>query len=279
MRLKTLILAALLTTALTSAQAQQGFGPLDPTRPTTPIPQILQHMAQQESAFADARDHYTYRQDVTFATISPTTNLPDGAYHQISDISFDDANSRVEHILFAPANTLKRVTLTEADLADVAHRLPFILTIPELPDYTLTYLGRQRIDQLDTYVFDCKPRQLLKDHRYFQGRVWLSQQDNQIVLINGQAVPQDTRPGHENLSPPFTTYYQQIDGKYWFPIYTHAEGTLHFPAHADALSQTIQVRTLVRYTDYKRFHATMTLHFGSEIPYTSQPPPSKPPQR
>jgi hypothetical protein len=273
-----LTLALFLTTASAFAQnAQQGFGPLDPTPPTTPIPQILAHMAQQESAFAAARDHYTFRQDVTFETLSPTTNLPDGAYHQITDISFDDAGRRQEHVLYAPANTLQRVTLTEADLDDVAHRLPFILTTPELPDYTLTYLGRQRVDQLDTYVFDCAPRQLLKDHRYFQGKVWLSKQDHQIVLINGQVVPQDTRPGHENLSPPFTTYYQQIDGKYWFPIYTRADGILHFPAQKDALSQSVHVRTTVRYTDYQRFHATVTLHYGSEVPSTS--PPSKPPQR
>jgi hypothetical protein len=263
---------------LSTAQAQQGFGPLDPTPPTTAtIPQILQHMAQQESVFAAARDHYTFRQDVTFETLSPTTNLPDGAYHQVTDVSFDDAGRRQEHVTFAPANTLQRVTLTEADLADVAHRLPFILTLTELPDYTLTYLGRQRVDQLDTYVFDCKPRellrlQILKDHRYFQGKVWIDQQNNQIVLINGLAVPQDTRPGHENLSPPFTTYYQQIDGKYWFPIYTHAEGVLHFPAQKDALSQSVHVRTTVRYTNYRRFHATVTLRYGTEVPTTPNPP-------
>jgi hypothetical protein len=274
---RTLLLFA---TILTSTQAQQGFGPLDPTPPAAPIPQILAHMAQQESAFANARDRYTFSQDVTFETLAPETNAPDGSYHQLTDISFDDAGRRQEHVLFAPANTLQRVTLTEADLDDVAHRLPFVLTIPELPDYTLTYLGRQRVDQLDTYVFDCTPREILKDHRslqvedhrYFQGRIWLDQQDHQIVLIHGQAVPQDTRPGHENLSPPFTTYYQQIDGKYWFPIYTRADGTLHFPAHADALSQTVHVRTTVRYTDYKRFHATVTLHYGTEVPTTPNPP-------
>jgi hypothetical protein len=271
---RTLTLALLLTIApLLTAQAQQGFGPLDPTPPATAtIPEILHHMAQQESAFASARDHYTFRQDVTFETLSPTTNLPDGAFHQVTDISFDDAGLRQEHVLFAPANTLQRVTLTAADLADVAHRLPFILTLPELPDYTLTYLGRQRVDQIDTYVFDCAPRQLLKDHRYFQGKVWLDQQNNQIVLVSGSAVPQDTRPGHENLSPPFTTYYQPIDGQYWFPIYTRADGTLHFPARKDALSQSVHVRTTVRYTDYQRFHATVTLHYGTEVPTTPNPP-------
>ncbi len=102
----------LLTLALllTAAQAQQGFGPLDPTPPTTPISQILTNMARQESAFAAARDHYTFRQDVTFETLAPDTNQPDGAYHQITDISFDDAGRRQERVVFAPANTLQRVT-------------------------------------------------------------------------------------------------------------------------------------------------------------------------
>ena len=57
------------------------------------------------------------------------------------------------------------------------------------------------------------------------------------MLINGKTVPQDTRPGHEDLQPPFTTYYEQVDGKYWFPTYTKAEGMLHFAAQNGALSR------------------------------------------
>ena len=256
-----------------AVQSGTGFGPLDPTPPATLIPEIIQRMGQQESAFAAARDQYTFRQDVTFDTLDDNTLHPDGEYRQITDISFDPSGRRVEHVLFAPQNTLQRVTLTEADLDDVAHRLPFILTTPELPDYSLPYLGQQQVDDLRTYVFDVKPRQLLKHHRYFQGKVWVDQQDNEIVLINGISVPQDTRTGHEDLSPPFTTYYQQIDGKYWFPVYTKAEGTLHFPAQHDALSQSVHVRTIVRYTDYKRFHVTVTLHYGTEVPAAPASPP------
>jgi hypothetical protein len=279
---KPLILAALLTaTPLFAQQAATAFGPLDPTPPTTTtIVQIIQRIGQQESAFDAARNQYTFRQDVTFDTLADDTNQPDGEYHQITDITFDAAGRREEHVVFAPQNTIERVTMTENDFKDIEKRLPFILTAPELPDYDLTYLGKQHVDQLDTYVFDCKPKQLVKNHRYFQGKVWVDQQDNEIVLIDGIAVPQDTRPGHEDLSPPYTTYYQQIDGKYWFPVYTKAEGTLHFPAQREALSQDVHVRTIVRYTDYKRFHADITIHYGAEVPdnNTPQPPDPKPPQ-
>jgi hypothetical protein len=270
---KLLILATLTARPLLAQQPTGGFGPLDPTPPPTlTTDQIIQKIGQQESAFAAARDQYTFREDVKFNTLADDTGAPDGEYHQITDITFAPTTGRrEEHVTFAPQNTIERVTMTENDFQDIEQRLPFILTTPELPSYTLTYLGKQHVDELDTYVFDCKPKQLVKNHRYFQGKVWVDQQDNEIVLINGTIVPQDTRPGHEDLSPPFTTYYSQIDGKYWFPVYTKAEGTLHFPAQKGALSQSVQVRTIVRYTDYKRFHTTITLHYGNEVPTPTIP--------
>lgn len=257
----TLLLLALVTTPALA----QGFGTLDPTPPTgITVPQIIEKMGQQESAFSAARNDYTFRQDVKFNTISDDTNRPDGEYHQITDISFDKDGRRVEHVVFAPQNTIEKVIMTENDFKDIEKKLPFVLTAPELPEYNLTYLGRQKVDDLDTYVFDCAPKTLVKGKRYFQGKVWVDQQDNEIVLINGLTVPQDTRVGHEDLSPPYTTYYQQIDDKYWFPTYTKAEGILHFAAQHGALSQDVHVRTVIHYTDYKRFKTSVTIHYNGE---------------
>jgi hypothetical protein len=273
MNSRLLTLALLLTTP---ALAQSGFGTLDVSPPTgTTVDAIIQKIGQRESEFSAARNEYTFRQDVKFNTLSDDTGRPDGEYHQITDISFDDAGKRVEHVVYAPQNTIQRVIMTENDFKDIDKRLPFVLTTPELPDYDLTYLGKQKVDELDTYVFDCKPKQLVKGHRYFQGKVWVDQQDDEIVLVNGINVPQDTRRGHEDLSPPFTTYYQQIDGKYWFPTYTKAEGTLHFSAQNGALSQDVHVKTVVRYTDYKRFHTGITIHYDGEVlPDGSTTPPN-----
>jgi hypothetical protein len=271
----------LATTLALHAQSTQGFGPLDVSPPTgKTVAQIIEKMGQQESAFAAARNDYTFRQDVKFNTISDDTGRPDGEYHQITDISFDDTGRREEHVVFAPQNTIQRVIMTESDFQDIENKLPFVLTAPDLPKYDLTYLGKQKVDELDTYVFDCRPKILEKKQRYFQGKVWVDQQDNEIVLINGMTVPQDTRPGHEDLSPPYTTYYEQIDGKYWFPVYTKAEGTLHFAAQHGALSQDVHVKTTVRYTDYKRFRTSVTIHYnGEDLPNAdaAKPPATPPP--
>jgi hypothetical protein len=269
------------------AFAQQGFGPLDPAQPTgTTVDQIIQHMGARETAFEEARNQYEFRQTVTIDTISDDTERPDGEYKEVTDITFDPQGHRVEHVVFAPQNTLERVILTESDMRDIAERIPFILTTAQLPDYNLTYLGKQRVDELNTYVFDCAPRQFVKGRRYFQGKVWVDQQDNEIVLVNGLNVPQDTRPGHADLSPPFTTYYEQIDGNYWFPVYTKAEGVLHFPPQNGALSEDVHMRAVVRFTDYKRFnfHSNVTIHYGDQtLPNApadgSKPQPATPPKQ
>jgi hypothetical protein len=261
-----LALAAALAAA-PSAAAQEGFGKLDPSPPTGMTPeQIIAKFGEREAAFARARENYTFRQSVKVDTIDSDTGKVDGEYQQVTDILFSPEGRREEHVVFAPQNTLERVMMSPTDFDEIEHRLPFILTTDDLPHYDVKYVGRQKVDDLDTYVFDAGPRVIEKNHHYFQGRVWVDQQDLQIVLVNGTTVPQDIRPGHEDLQPPFTTYYEQIDGKYWFPTYTKAEGVLHFQAQKGALSEDVHMRSVVKYTDYKQFHATSRiLYDGQDI--------------
>jgi hypothetical protein len=284
-----LIVAVIFGNLVAKAQspqpAEEGFGTVDTTQPAgISTAEIIRKMGAQEAAFEAARNEYEFRQTVKVNTISDDTGRPDGEYLEVTDITFDKDGHRVEHVVFAPQNTLERVILTENDMKDVAERLPFILTTAQLPEYDLTYVGKQHVDELETYVFDAAPKQMVKGQRYFQGRIWVDQQDDEIVLVNGLNVPQENRPGKEDLSPPFTTYYQQIDGKYWFPTYTKAEGILHFAPSGGSLSQDIHMRSTVKYTDYKKFNfrSTITLKYGNVVPDdkatpgdTKPVPPSK----
>ncbi len=269
------LLIATAALATSAGLAQEGFGPLQPDAPSgKTADQIVTAMGARESEFAKARDSYVFKQDVKFQTINDDNNRPDGEYHQVSDIGFSSDGRRTENVLFAPQNTLERVIMTKEDLDDVAHRLPFILTTEQLPEYNVSYLGRQKVDELDTYVFNVEPKTIEKNKRYFRGKVWVDQQDLQIVLASGKNVPDDVRRGHENLSPPFSTYYEQIDGKYWFPTYTKAEGTLHFTAQGGSMGQDVHVKSIVKYTDYKRYRSSARILTGvEEVP--AQPAPKK----
>jgi hypothetical protein len=277
-----LLLLALATPLAALAQDSNGFGKLDPTPPTGITPaEIITKFGAREAEFAAARENYIFRQSVKVDTLESDTNKVDGEYQQVTDITFNREGKREEHVVFAPQNSLERVMMSPTDFDEIEHRLPFILTTNDLPKYEVTYVGRQKVDDLDTYVFDAGPKTIAKNQHYFKGRVWVDQQDLQIVLVNGTTVPQDTRPGHEDLQPPFTTYYEQIDGKYWFPTYTKAEGVLHFKAQNGALSDDVHMRSIVKYTDYKQFRATSRIIFeGQDItnkkdPDATPPPPLK----
>ncbi len=248
-----------------AASTIAGFGPLDPALPTGITPdEITRKFGEREAAFAAARQNYTFRQTVRVDTISDDTGKPDGEYQQVTDITFNQAGKREEHVVFAPQNTLERVSMSPADFEDIEHRLPFILTTTDLPEYNVTYLGKQKVDDLETYVFRAAPKVIEKNRRYFDGKVWVDQQDLQIVLVNGKNVPDNKKKGQEDLSPPYTTYYEQVDGKYWFPTYTKAEGDLHFSGGQGYLSQTVHLKTIVKYTDYKQFRATSRIIYNGE---------------
>jgi hypothetical protein len=275
------LLLALATPLAAPAQDSNGFGKLDFAAPTGITPaEIITKFGAREAEFAAARENYIFRQSVKVDTLDDG-NKVDGEYQQVTDITFNKAGKREEHVVFAPQNSLERVIMSPTDFDEIEHRLPFILTTTDLPKYDVTYVGRQKVDDLDTYVFDAGPKTIVKGQHYFKGRVWVDQQDLQIVLVNGTTVPQETRPGKEDLQPPFTTYYEQIDGKYWFPTYTKAEGVLHFKAQDGSLSEDVHMRSIVKYTDYKQFRATSRIIFeGQDItnkkdPDATPPPPKK----
>ncbi len=247
-----------------------GFGPVDVSQPAIAPEQIIRQFAAKESQFRQALNHYTYRRFAHVQTLDDD-NKVDGEWYEVDDVIFDPSGKRTEKTVYAPQNTLERVQLSPSDLQDIQHGYPFVLTTEEIGQYNVKYAGRQKVDEVDCYVFDVSPKAIEKQHRYFDGRIWVEAADLQIVVTDGRMVPDDTRKGNEDLHPPFMTWRQQVDGHYWFPVYTKAEGILRFAAGNGRMAQSVHIRDIVQYTDYKQFGSTSKiLYEGQEIP-----PPKK----
>jgi hypothetical protein len=256
-----------------------GFGHMDITEPATPPEQIIKQFAAKESEFQDALNHYTYRRYARVQTLDDD-NKVDGEWYEVDDVIFDTEGRRTEKVVFAPGSTLERVMMSPSDLQDISHGYPFVLTTEDITQYDVKYVGRQKVDEVDCYVFEVSPKIIEKKKRYFLGRIWVDATDLQIVVTNGRMVPDDTRKGSEDLHPPFMTWREQVDGHYWFPVYTKGEGVLHFSGGNGYMSQDVHIRDTVKYTDYKRFGSSSTLIYnGQEIPSTPDqktPDPNKP---
>jgi hypothetical protein len=257
-----------------------GFGKLDLTEPSTPPDDIIKKFAAKESEFREALNHYTYRRMARVQTLDDD-NKVDGEWYQVDDVTFDLTGRRTEKTVFAPESTLQRVIMTPSDMQDIQKGYPFVLTTEEIAQYNVKYVGKQQVDEVKCFVFDVAPKQIEKNKRYFLGRIWVDSTDLQIVVTNGRMVPDDTRKNHEDLHPPFMTWRQQVDGHYWFPVYTKGEGILHFSAGNYTGGEDVHIRDTVKYTDYKRFGSTIKIIYdGQDITQTGQPQgqPGKPGQ-
>jgi len=255
------LICTLLAFVSVAAYAQQGEGRLDPAQPKgITVDEVIHRFASKEKEFKEARENYTYRQTVKVQTLDG--NTVDGEYEQVVDITFDDKNRRLENVVFAPQPSLQRIIMTKEDIDDIQNRLPFVLTSDEIAEYQINYLGQQDEDELHCYVFEIAPKTIAKGQRYFQGRIWVDDHDFQIVKTQGQTVPQ-IRPkrGQENLFPKFTTWREQVDGRYWFPTYTRADDVLHFS------NMDVHVREIIKYSNYKRFGSKVRITYeGQDLP-------------
>ncbi|MGC9223078.1 MAG: hypothetical protein ACP5E2_04085 [Terracidiphilus sp.] len=261
-----------------------GFGPMNLSAPAIPPEQIIQRFAAKETEFQDALNHYTYRRTARVDTLDDDNKVT-GEWYEVDDVVFDPTGRRTERVVDAPPSTLENggIMMSPSDLHDIEYGYPFVLTTADLPKYNIKYVGRQKVDELECYVFDVAPKVIEKRQRYLDGRIWVDSQDLQIVVTDGRMVPDDTKRGQEDLHPPFMTWRQQIDGHYWFPVYTKGEGWLHFAGGYGYMAQDVHIRDVVKYSDYKRFGSTSKIFYGGkEIDNTGKPQnqqPQPPPQK
>jgi outer membrane lipoprotein-sorting protein len=214
------------------------------------IDSIIAKFAAKEAEFAQARENYTYRQNVKIQETDPGG----GTFEVISDIIFSADGKRTERVVRAPVPTLKRIQLTPEDEQDLRAVQPFVLTTNELAKYHIRYLGKQKLDEIPCFAFAVKPRKLEPGQRYFQGVVWVDDRDLQIVKSYGRATGVKKK-GFDYQYPKFETFREQVDGKYWFPTYTIANDTLNFE------SGPVRIRMSVRYADYKQFKSDVRITF------------------
>lgn len=235
--------------------------------PAVDTEKIVRAFTAKETQFRQALNNYAFKRDAVVQTIGMGGQIT-GEYHRVSFFTFDDQGNRYEKISFFPMSTLTELSVSEQDLEDLGGVNAFALETSKISLYNFKYVGKERIDELDLYVFDVSPK-VIPDakktkERFFQGRIWVDDHDLQIVKARGKGIPEDKN----NKYPTFDSYREQIDGRYWFPTYTYADEDIVFGS-----GQVVHLRLLVRYTEYKQGHADVKI---TEDPNPDEPETKKP---
>src|SRR5256714_2090673 len=226
------------------------------------IDAIIRKFTAKETRFRRALNSYAFKRDALVQELGMGGQII-GEYHRVSEFTFDDQGNRYEKISFFPMPTF--AGMTPEDLEDLGGVNPFALEAAKLDQYNFKYVGKERIDELDLYVFDVAPK-VMPDakktkERFFIGRIWVDDRDLQIVKSKGKGVPETKI----NKFPVVETFREQIDGKFWFPTYAYADDDLIFDNGTD-----LRVRMQVKYTDYVIGHGKVTITELEEVKPGSQ---------
>ena len=234
------------------------------------IDRIIKKFTANEGDFRAALTNYVFNRSATVNTIGFGGQIS-GTYRRDSFMTFTSDGGRFEKVLFAPIATTPPGFVTPEDLEDLGGVNPFALEPSAISQYNISYVGVERIDELNLYVFDVTPKVIPDPKksklRLFTGRIWVDVDDLMIVKSKGKAVPETKN----NKFPIVETTREQIDGKYWFPSDARADDELVFGD-----GNVTRIRMRVKYTDYKLGRSDVRILDDDE---PAKPAPSPTPKK
>ena len=237
------ILTLFLALAISAFGQSTAFTKTDLTPAETD--KIIKKFTANERLFRSALNVYAFNRNAQISTIGMGGQIT-GTYRRESFMTFDGDGKRVEKILFFPISTLTEIEVTQADIENLGGLDPFAIEPKYIDQYKFTYLGKEKIDELNLFVFDVAPKVVPKAEknglRLFQGRIWVDDQDLLIVKSKGKAVPE----WKDERFAVIETWRENVGGKYWFPTYSSSDDELVFRN-----GQAVKIKIRVRYTDYR----------------------------
>jgi len=236
------------------------------------IDNIVKKFTANEGDFRAALTNYVFNRFATVNIIGLGGQIS-GTYRRDSFMSLNQDGTRFEKILFFPIASTPPGFVTPEDLEDLGGVNPFALEPSMISQYNISYIGTEKIDDLNLYVFDVRPKVIPDPKkskvRLFTGRVWVDVDDLMIVKSKGKAVPETKI----NKFPVVETTREQIDGKYWFPSDARSDDELVF----DDGSVT-KIRMRVRYSNYKLGRSEVRI-LDDDEPASPTPSPSPTPKK
>lgn len=226
-----------------------GTEPVPAAPPALPPEEIIKRFSQKEDEYFTARAGYTYKKTVRLEEFGPD-GKQSGQLQVVTEATLGANGKLRERTVEKPESTLQYLQIGPEDFQQLARMPAYALLTGNLSKYDLKYLGKEMIDEIDCYIFQVKPRAVERSQYYFDGIVWVDAQYLEVVKTYGKWV-NDLGDMHTATMPfaIFETYREDVDGKYWLPNYMRSDATLNLK------DQNVNVRLVVKWTDYKPISA------------------------
>jgi hypothetical protein len=254
-----LLALVLLFGAAPPARAQDNQGPMAPPPkfevkriPSVPHPgpppipqeEIIRKFAASEDAAKKVYDTYNFTQTIRLEEL---TN-PGGKFTVTGEQYTRPDGGRFWRVKKQPESSLKWTSYSLEDVRTIVGLPLFFLTTDQIANYDFLYAGQQKLDELNTYVFQVKPKELSRTRLLFQGVIFVDDHDLAIVETYGKFVS-ELVPEEGATKLPFSlyeTYRENFQDKYWLPTYTTSDDYIDTPG-----AEQLHLRLVVRSTEFK----------------------------
>jgi len=268
-------LAMLLAAAAIPVRAQDNQGPMAPPPkfevkriPSVPHPgpppipeqEIIDKFAANETIAKKIYESYSFTQTVRIEELGDLG----GKFTAVGEVYTKTDGMRYWRASKPIQSDLKFTNFTMADVHMIASLPLFFLTTDDIGNYTFLYAGEDKLDELNTYVFQVKPKMLSRTKRYFEGAIWIDDQDLAIVKTFGRFVGEIAGNGTNLPFNRYEIYRENFQRKYWLPSYAISDEYL------DEKDQSqLHLRLVVRDEDFK---FTPVTESPAAAPPSSAPP-------
>ncbi len=239
--------------------------------PSLPPAQIIKNFSQKEDEYLAARPQFAYRKSIRIQEFA-TNGAPSGEFTATYD-AYRSADGRIfEKAISAPQSNLEALQFEPDDVQALFRTPPFPLTTGQLSKYVLQFLGTEKVDEVDCYIFQATPKLLERQHPYFEGILWIDQKYLEVVKTYGKWVT-DLGEVHPPTLPfsMFETYRENVAGKYWFPNYSRSDATVKLA------EREVPVRITIKWSNFKPFgSATPAPQFAQPAPPAAAAPNKEP---
>ena len=214
-----------------------------PGPPPIPMQELIQKVAAAEDAAKKIYDTYDFTQTVRIEEIGG-----EGGKFTVSGVQYTRPDGkRYWRIEKPPVTTLKSQSYTLEDVNTMVSIPLFFLTSDQIANYDFVYAGQQPLDQLNTYVFQVKPKMLSRKQLLFQGVINVDDHDLAIVETYGKFISELADAGIKLPFSLFEVYRENFQGKYWLPTYVSSDDYINDANGGDPL----HLRMVVRSSDFK----------------------------
>jgi hypothetical protein len=219
-----------------------------PGPPPIPEAEIIRQFGAHEDVAEKIYGTYDFSQTIRVEEV----NNPDGSGGEGGKLVATGQDyvrpdgSRFWRATGPTVSTLKGTPMLLDDLRPVMTLPLFFLTSAETGNYNFFYAGQDKLDDLNTYVFQVKPKQVSRNRVYFEGAIWVDDHDLAIVKTFGKFVSETSDNSTGLPFNMFEIYRENFQQKYWLPTYIVSDAYTN-----SGKDNETHVRLVLRSTGFK----------------------------